>query len=177
MAHDMTTGGPCGRPDGHNGPHLRPETVERQRTSRLVANMTPERAERRRERMREIDRQRRTDGRREAIDAAQLARGERIASRARHHAGMAALVAERLGPRPKGHTLSLVDPLSLSAYLGYTRGRRGRVGYVLSTDPADYVWESLKDNHARGNPTADLEIVWTLAAREWEAVLVAREAA
>ncbi|MEX1264952.1 MAG: hypothetical protein WEE66_13645 [Actinomycetota bacterium] len=58
---------------------------------------------------------------------------------------MAALKARLGDPRPPGMTLSLIRPDSPNAYDGWDQ----RVTYRLSTDPADYVWETQAENNAR----------------------------
>lgn len=77
--------------------------------------------------------------------ADQLARGQRLMDQPSHHKGMAALKARLGDPRPPGMTLSLIRPDSPNAYDGWDQ----RVTYRLSTDPADYVWETQAENNAR----------------------------
>lgn len=118
---------------------------------------------------RERDRERERNGYKLAQRARKLKRGGRIMPNTVHHAAMAVLVAELLGPRPDGHVLSLVNPRSKRAYLGWKRTRSGeRRPYVLSTDPNDYRWETREENDARGNPTRDELLMAELRRREVE---------
>jgi hypothetical protein len=47
--HEMTNGKPCGLPDGHNGPHRSPASVEQKRAYNRAYDATPERRANRRE--------------------------------------------------------------------------------------------------------------------------------
>jgi len=78
-----------------------------------------------------------------------LAKGLPIMKRSHHHQAMALLKAELGDPRPNGMTLSLVGWDSPAAYWGFTTTKGERRPYRLSTDPDDYIWESLSDNIAR----------------------------
>jgi hypothetical protein len=85
--------------------------------------------------------------------ARQLISGVRIMNRSHHHAGMRWLKAELGNPRPVGrtsggapiYTLSLVHQNSPSVY-------EAPDGYLLSTDPDDYIWETISANHMRKDP-------------------------
>ncbi len=82
--------------------------------------------------------------------AKRLQRGEQIKHYPAHHLAMAYLK----GPRPEGATLSLINPDSPSCYVGI--GTRNEL-YVLSTNPNDYVWETLSANIKRGRPAGRAE--------------------
>lgn len=77
----------------------------------------------------------------------QLQRGEQIRSASNHHQGMTGLKALLGDPRPEGLTLSLVGWDSPDAYWGWDHGRD--CAYRLSTNPADYAWETQAENNAR----------------------------
>lgn len=102
-------------------------------------------------RRREAMRRRQADGRWAAGYARQLARGEQIGAHTHHHAGMAMLKAQMGDPRPPGLTLSLANFDSPSAYWGWSSNTKAP--YRLSTDPADYIWETQAENLARRSPT------------------------
>lgn len=88
--------------------------------------------------------------------ALRLRRGEQIKYRQDHHRGMA-LFKEWLGdPRPKGMTLSLINPESPFVYLGKKHNGIEWRPYLLSTNPDDYAWESIQENQRRGNPMLHL---------------------
>ncbi len=93
--------------------------------------------------------------------AEQLRAGKEILSQASHHLGMAELKSQLGSPRPPGlsgkrplFTLSLTTADSASGYWGYAYRKGCKVPYRLSTDPADYSWESWGDNLSRKPPTA-----------------------
>jgi len=104
--------------------------------------------------------------------ARQLMQGERIVSVASHHRGMAKLKEWMGDPRPEGMTLSLVDPDSPSAYVG--RNASTERPYILSTNPADYVWESIADNIRRGKPTTFL-IPGTYTSDDLDRIVAGRD--
>jgi hypothetical protein len=80
---------------------------------------------------------------------AKLRRGEHIMNWSHHHSAMAELKAELGSKRPPGLELSLVRPDSPSAYDGYGVYKGARRTYRLSTDPADYAWETRSENEQR----------------------------
>ncbi|MEX1264948.1 MAG: hypothetical protein WEE66_13625 [Actinomycetota bacterium] len=102
-----------------------------------------------REVQRQRERAKRASGQWAARTAAQLLRGDRIMDAANHHKGMAALKAQLGDTRPAGLTLSLVRPDSPNTYDGHVHKRGRRVPYRLTTDPADYAWETRSQNEAR----------------------------
>ncbi len=81
--------------------------------------------------------------------ANQLRRGTQLRSQASHHRGMAELLLQLGVPRPPGYTLSLIHQDSPGCYWGYVYRRGEKVPYLLSTDPADYAWETWSENHKR----------------------------
>jgi hypothetical protein len=100
--------------------------------------------------------------------ASQLQRGEKLLWVSNHHNGMAELKRQLGNPRPQGRkgkrpawTLSLVNPHSPSAYDGHD-------GYRLSTDPADYVWETYSDNLSRRDSAAMARAVSAAGLRSIE---------
>lgn len=104
-----------------------------------------------REVARQEEAERRALKRRRGNALQQLMRGERVYDKSSHHKAMAKLKALMGDPRPEGMELSLVNPDSPYAYWG----RNGKSWYRLSTDPADYVWETAAENKARGRPVKD----------------------
>ncbi len=109
--------------------------------------------------------------------AAQLQRGEQIQHIGHHHAGMEELKRQLGDPRLPGrtasgkrplYTLSLVNPDSPSAYDGHG-------GYRLSTDPADYVWETWSQNVMRKSFAVRRR--GGVSAAEWHRTSEARRAA
>src|ERR1017187_10222826 len=109
--------------------------------------------------------------------AAQLEHGERIQHIGHHHAGMSELKRQLGSPRPSGRTvsgkrslwtLSLISPDSPSAYDGHG-------GYRLSTDPADYEWETMSQNVMR--KPFEVRRRGGVSAAEWHRTPEARESA
>jgi len=81
-----------------------------------------------------------------------LQRGERVMDGYHHHKAMALWKAELGDPRPEGLTLSLVNLDSPSVYEGHRLRKGKRYPWMLSTDPGDYVWETLAANNRRKRP-------------------------
>jgi hypothetical protein len=174
----MREGRACGRPDSHDGRHRSAASIaQRHRYKRewLLANPEYSREQMRewrlahpeysREYSREYNGEYRRNGRYAETLARRLERGDRVLDLRDHHQGMTKL-KEWLGdPRPAGLELSLVDPWGPNAYLGYAHPNGQRVEYVLSTDPADYVWETHAENKARGHPTQDEALMAELRRR------------
>jgi hypothetical protein len=73
----------------------------------------------------------------------------KIADRSNHHKGMSERKRQLGDPRPEGLELSLVNDDSPDVYEGHDHKRGKRVPYRLSTNPADYRWETPSENAER----------------------------
>lgn len=100
---------------------------------------------------REYDRMRQQDGRNAQYLSERLAKGDQIQNYGQHHYGMAKLKEKRGEPRPKGMTLSLINPEGPDSYWGYFNRNGEKQSYRLSSNPDDYVWEADGENKRRRN--------------------------